>query len=301
LRPRVYQILASEAERPLYCKTHDACVPTPAGEPLFPAAATRGAVYVVRDPRAVAVSSVHFMARSIDETIAAMGNPAEVFAGSTRRLSQHLRQPLLRWCEHVESWLAAPFPVHLLRYEDLLADPHAAVRAVAESLCLPASQTAIAMAVEATSFTRLQALERETGFAESPRHAAAFFREGRADGWRRVLTPAQADHIVAAHGDVIRRLGYDVRLAPLPQPIATIEPFRLRTDGPGHACCGRQRPRGGAMTTPYPRDMIGYGAEPPAAQWPGEARIALQFVINYEEGAENAILHGDSAAEAFLS
>src|ERR1700693_1951011 len=60
-------------------------------------------------------------------------------------------------------------------------------------------------------------------------------------------------------------------------------------------------PRGGAMTTPYPRDMIGYGAEPPHAQWPGEARIALQFVINYEEGAENAIFHGDPAAEAFLS
>src|ERR1700687_338292 len=66
------------------------------GEPLFPAAAPRGAVYVVRDPRAVAVSSVHFMARSIDETIAAMDNPMEVFAGSTQRLSQHLRQPLLR-------------------------------------------------------------------------------------------------------------------------------------------------------------------------------------------------------------
>src|SRR5205085_7745309 len=172
---------------------------------------------------------------------------------------------------------------------------------VAEFLCLPAGEAAIAMAVEATSFARLQAQERETGFAESPRHAAAFFREGTADGWRRVLTPAQADHIVAAHGDVMRRLGYDVTLAPLPQPIATIEPPRLRTDGPGHACCGRQRPRGGAMTTPYPRDMIGYGAEPPAAQWPGEARIALQFVINYEEGAENAILHGDPAAEAFLS
>src|SRR3984893_12364671 len=55
------------------------------------------------------------------------------------------------------------------------------------------------------------------------------------------------------------------------------------------------------MATPYPRDMIGYGAEPPHAQWPGEARIAVQFVINYEEGAENSILHGDPAAEAFLS
>src|SRR6202035_3003305 len=105
LRPRVYEILAAEAERPLYCKTHDACLPTPAGEPLFPTAAARGAVYVVRDTRAVAVSSVHFMARSIDETIAAMDNPMEVFAGSTQRLSQHLRQPLRRWCEHVESWL----------------------------------------------------------------------------------------------------------------------------------------------------------------------------------------------------
>jgi len=55
------------------------------------------------------------------------------------------------------------------------------------------------------------------------------------------------------------------------------------------------------MTSSYPRDMIGYGAEPPHAQWPGDARLALQFVINYEEGAENAILHGDPAAEAFLS
>jgi aryl sulfotransferase len=220
LRPRVYEILAAEAERPLYCKTHDACLPTPAGEPLFPTAATRGAVYVVRDPRAVAVSSVHFMARSIDETIAAMDNPMEVFAGSTQRLSQHLRQPLRRWCEHVESWLAAPFPVHLMRYEDMLADPHAAVLAMAEFLGLPVSEATVATAVEATGFSRLQAQERATGFAESPRHAAAFFREGRADGWRRVLTPAQADRIVAGHGQVMRRLGYDVTLAPLPQAIA---------------------------------------------------------------------------------
>jgi len=216
LRPRVYEILAGEAERPLYCKTHDACLATPAGEPLFPAAVTRGAVHVVRDPRAVAVSSVHFMARSIDETIAAMDSSAAVIAGSTQRLSQHLRQPLLRWCEHVESWLAAPFPVHLLRYEDMLADPHAAVRAMAEFLCLPASGATIAMAVAATSFARLQAQERETGFAESPRHTTAFFREGEAEGWRRALTPAQADRLVAAHGPVMRRLGYETNLALLP-------------------------------------------------------------------------------------
>ena len=51
----------------------------------------------------------------------------------------------------------------------------------------------------------------------------------------------------------------------------------------------------------YPRDMIGYGATPPDAQWPNEARIAVQFVINYEEGGENNVLHGDKGSEAFLS
>ncbi|MCK6444131.1 allantoinase PuuE [Elstera cyanobacteriorum] len=52
---------------------------------------------------------------------------------------------------------------------------------------------------------------------------------------------------------------------------------------------------------PYPRDMIGYGAEPPHAQWPNGAKIAVSFVLNYEEGGENCVLHGDKASEAFLS
>ena len=51
----------------------------------------------------------------------------------------------------------------------------------------------------------------------------------------------------------------------------------------------------------YPRDMVGYGASPPNAQWPGGARVAVQFVLNYEEGAENSILHGDTGSETFLS
>jgi putative urate catabolism protein len=58
---------------------------------------------------------------------------------------------------------------------------------------------------------------------------------------------------------------------------------------------------GAAMTSPYPRDLMGYGAQPPHPQWPNGARLALQFVINYEEGGENCILHGDAASESFLS
>jgi putative urate catabolism protein len=54
-------------------------------------------------------------------------------------------------------------------------------------------------------------------------------------------------------------------------------------------------------TAPYPRDLVGYGRQVPHARWPGQARVAVQFVLNYEEGGENAVLHGDAASEQFLS
>ena len=55
------------------------------------------------------------------------------------------------------------------------------------------------------------------------------------------------------------------------------------------------------MEQDYPRDLTGYGRHPPNPGWPQEARLAVQFVINYEEGGESCILHGDAASEAFLS
>lgn len=54
-------------------------------------------------------------------------------------------------------------------------------------------------------------------------------------------------------------------------------------------------------TAPYPRDLHGYGPTPPHARWPGGARVAVQFVLNYEEGGENCVLHGDAGSEQFLS
>jgi len=55
------------------------------------------------------------------------------------------------------------------------------------------------------------------------------------------------------------------------------------------------------MTSNYPRDLVGYGKTPPHPRWPNGARVALQFVLNHEEGAENSVLHGDAASETFLS
>jgi len=61
------------------------------------------------------------------------------------------------------------------------------------------------------------------------------------------------------------------------------------------------RSKSAASVVGYPRDLIGYGRHPPQANWPGRAKIALQFVLNYEEGGENHVLHGDPSSEQFLS
>ena len=72
----------------------------------------------------------------------------------------------------------------------------------------------------------------------------------------------------------------------------------MKTDRPTGASGSTQFSAG---ARPYPRDLIGYGRTPPHALWPGQARIALQFVLNYEEGGENSVLHGDAGSEQFLS
>jgi aryl sulfotransferase len=215
LRPRVYEMLAVEAQRPLYCKTHDVYRRTPAGEPLFPAAATLGAVYIVRDPRAVAVSYANHRAEAVEQTIARMEDPESARSATVGRLPRHLLPRIGPWRDHVESWLSAPFPVHLLRYEDMHSDPHSAFAGVAAFLGLTFDRERIAAAIEATAFSRLQAQERAAGFVEKPIRATAFFREGRVDGWRQALTAEQAARIVTVHGAVMKRFNYDTRLMPL--------------------------------------------------------------------------------------
>jgi aryl sulfotransferase len=214
LRPRAYEIWGDETSRPLFCKVHDAYALTPAGEPLFPSSASLGAVCVVRDPRAVALSFAHHAAISLDSAITDMNDPENAISASDAQLPIQLPQKLGRWSDHIEGWLAVPFPVHVLRYEDMISTPREAFSDLAQFLGLPLAGHMIDTAIEASSFSRLQLQEREHGFREKPRKAKTFFREGTADGWRRVLTREQADRIVANHGPMMARLGYDTAIAP---------------------------------------------------------------------------------------
>jgi hypothetical protein len=208
-RPRQYEMEAASAATPLFRKVHDRWDVTPVGEPLFPLAVTLGVIYLVRDPRDVAVSFAYHNNASLDWVITAMANSRQPIDPGRRRLPQQLPQILGTWGGHVESWLDAPGLRRLvLRYEDMCVDAEGRFAEAADFLGLDASRTAIAAATEAVRFTALRDQEEAKGFRERPVYLKRFFRRGLAGGWRDTLSAAQVARIESDHGPVMRRLGY---------------------------------------------------------------------------------------------
>lgn len=208
-RPALYRYLAAEAKERMYLKAHDAYAATPRGEPLFPAEATFGAIYFVRNPLDVAISFAHHSGTSVDVSVERMANRHYAFALSHNGLHPQLRQRLLSWSEHAISWLdQQSFPVYCMRYEDMLQNASETFRGSLEFLSLPHEPDRLARAIQFSSFGVLRRQEEESGFREKPSSAQLFFRSGQVGQWRTVLTKAQIEQIIASHGEVMRRLGY---------------------------------------------------------------------------------------------
>lgn len=177
--------------------------------PFSPAETTAGAIYVVRDPRDVAVSLAHHMSRDIDGAIALMADPDAMLARQKRRLSAQMPVRLLSWSAHVESWQDSPgLNLLQLRYEDMLATPDIALPAAARFAQVQTPPGSLAGALAASRFETLRAQEDTNGFRERPPGMERFFRQGRAGGWRESLSAVQAARIERDHGAVMARLGY---------------------------------------------------------------------------------------------
>ena len=152
LRPSVYDWSARSDDTD-YHKIHDAYTLTADGEPLVGRAATLGAVYIIRDPRDVAPSTANHWHCTVDEAITDMGRNEAVLAGTRRALPSQVRQRLLGWSGHVLSWVDAPaLRCHVMRYEDMLADPLRTFTAAAAFLGLPDDEERVAKAVRFSSF-----------------------------------------------------------------------------------------------------------------------------------------------------
>lgn len=210
LRSRVYERLSQEAERQLFLKVHDAYLPSPTGEPMFPLLATRGVVHIVRNPLDVAVSLSHHTTSNLTKTIRSLCDVNQAWCARSNRLHDQLRQRLLDWSGHTASWLNSPLPRLTVRYEDMLAHPHACFGRIARFCGLEVTGDAIERAVETSRFERLRELEAKSRFGEAPRGVSRFFREGRAGAWKDALTPGQVAEIVTSQGAMMRKMGYDI-------------------------------------------------------------------------------------------
>ena len=208
LRPQADEAVDALFEAPHLRKIHDA-LSTADGAAIVSARATRCAVYLVRDPRDVAVSFAHHSDRSIAQSVERLCSPVAGINTGDQDIAPQTRQHLGTWSQHVLGWVDhAPFPVHVLRYEDCVADPFASFGGALKFAGFEIADSELRDAVARTSFANLQERERAAGFAERLSRRSPFFRRGVAGGWRDELDPALAERIESAHGDVMRRFGY---------------------------------------------------------------------------------------------
>ncbi|MCX7092225.1 MAG: sulfotransferase domain-containing protein [Methylobacter sp.] len=208
LRPEVYRWSSRDGEI-TYHKIHDAYIFTADDEPLVSREATRGALYILRNPLDVLSSFANHIGSSLDKAIACMEDQQHVLCESRKQLPDQVRQKLLSWSGHVLSWVDEPtLSCHVLRYEDMLVDPVAAFTGAVRFLGLPDDPVRIEKAIRFSDFEELAGQETEKSFCEQSPRAERFFRHGKSGIWRDRLSPEQIARIIADHGEVMRRFGY---------------------------------------------------------------------------------------------
>ena len=222
-RPIVQQFLADQtarrAARPeqarfqaqdVVCKTHNA-VAVLDGFPTINQSVTRKAVYLVRDPRDVAVSWSAFYGESLDTAIDRMAHPKNKIENPPYAMFHHLGT----WSSHVESWSGA----HRIKFEDLVSAPLLTFRRFLKAFGIDANVARAQRAISHCTFDKLRAMEGTEGFKEA--NKGRFFRSGVVGQWRTALTADQVRRIEEAHGPVMRSLGYET-VSDLPPPASLV-------------------------------------------------------------------------------
>jgi aryl sulfotransferase len=212
IRPALYGLAMrrGSADKRQFLKIHDAWLAPHAGIDLPVRHEDIDRIlYIVRDPRDVAISLARHLGTTIDESINIMADTVFWLSSYPHRAGQHVQQFLSSWSAHVESWLApGPIPFLYVRYEDLVAAPLAKFSEVIEFLRIKTTAESIELAIQATQFQALQKQEQAQGFVEKPTGSHLFFHGGRPRSWESVLTSTQAAAVEATHGAVMGRLDY---------------------------------------------------------------------------------------------
>ena len=203
LRPKVHELLTQAFPDSVFVKTHH-FLGEIEGLPLISMDHTAGAIYMVRNPLDVVVSSANHFGVAIDQTIEELGNTGTGDKPSDRNARQYYGS----WSLNVSSWTQNAVPaLHVARYEDLHEQPFETFAGVARFLGLNPPKERLERAITNSSFGALKAQEEEHGFVERTEHSR-FFREGRVGVWRAALTEQQVTQIVSDHREEMERFGY---------------------------------------------------------------------------------------------
>jgi Sulfotransferase domain len=205
MRPLVHRDFTELHPDLVFVKTHNASLSVH-GVPLCTPEVTQGAIYIVRDPRDVAVSYSHYTGRSLDKIIDFMGKAQAANRGTDVQVFEMLGS----WSAHVDLWTRHRNPKLLvLRYEDMLEQPQASFGKVAGFLGDQADPARLDRAIRFSAFEALQAQEAEHGYvANAADSSAPFFRRGQAGQWRAVLSSAQRLRLETDHAAMMERFGY---------------------------------------------------------------------------------------------
>lgn len=203
-KPAAHRLMADAISNLAFVKTHNA-LRMLHGVPTITPAVTAGAIYIVRNPLDVTLSYADHFGMSVGDAVDAMSSDSLYTKGRADRAAEYLGS----WSSHVRGWTNAPgLKRHLVRYEDLHADPAGAFRAILQFLQQPVDEARLTRAVAHSSFDALARQEAADGFVERSRNQARFFRVGRSGQWRDALAPALVAKVVAAHGEVMAAHGY---------------------------------------------------------------------------------------------
>jgi len=208
IRPDIYKYIASKSENTMFMKIHDAYTFLENGDPLIPSSHIK-AIYIIRNPLDVAVSYSYHCNCSIDKAISDLCNTNCCFYGETGRLNWHLRQKLLTWGEHVESWVDnTEIYVHVVRYEDMKNNPFETFKKATIFAGLSYDDEKVKKAIEFSDFTILHDEEKKNGFNERRTNDSLFFRKGEIGGWRNYLSEEQVSLMIKGHKKNMERFGY---------------------------------------------------------------------------------------------
>jgi hypothetical protein len=203
IRPKVQAYLTTVHPDSVFVKTHN-MFGYVRGCPLIDPKVTAGAIYIVRNPLDVAISTAHHFGMTVNGAIEYLNRNG----AQTNTNEKSVNQVFGSWSQHVASWTQVPSPqVHVMRYEDMVETPVETFAKLANFLGLRPPPERLEKAIRFSSFDQLKAQEDAEGFREKSEYTR-FFREGKIGQWRERLTDKQARKIIRHHRDQMKRFGY---------------------------------------------------------------------------------------------